>query len=503
MSLDEIQAKDIEQSIKRDERQDRNSIRLKSESYNNTLEKTQSLYNDMYNAINAMVEEGVEAGYTDSRIRTDNSKYVNKLLKLEDEITVLNGGIVTDKAYGSRAIRLVNKMIETARDNSKGIYEELDKKEAVETPIETNETIQDTVAETVPAVETPVVDVQKISEENQKEVSESVENALSDNEINNIIDGSFEFTPVQVEEQPVVETPVVEIPAVVTEEPKLNEIEFNDSELEKIANNTLSIVNEKANMFSRPAVVSDIENEDKINEIIDDFVNSSKYEYKAMSDAEVEAARKKLELDKYEKEIRKYAEDKFAEKGISRPVMQDENIREEVEIVPPREEKIEEFTMEVENYDPVIVNEDVAPREVATPVEESNKYKEDGEEKVTDFEAELKRVKEQFEAKKKLKIEKEEAYSYAVEKQEEAEKRIENAKAALVEKQRKLIEKYQRKIDDIDSDINSMDNDIEKIKANTIKTDANARKAEESVYDLELMLNSPEDDEEYSNYKVR
>ena len=528
MSLDNIQVVNEEKRAKPNEGLITNSIKLKSESYDNVVKKIMKLRAERDAALAQLNNVVVNAVVEDKDINDmieDRTIYgiAEKIAILEKTISIEEKIQGPAELIGNRAIRLIDKMIKNARANSIGIYRELDKKQEVKSyegvTLE-NIVAQNTVA-TEPAVQlevpvfdnpapiieiptTPVVDVQKISEENQATVKESVETAikeesLKDSDIENVVNGELGVLPVEPKET---------VEEVVEDSIKNEEIE--------------RVVNEKLNNFINSS--EEIENEPVLQEEKEEYVpmtdeeiaiSSAKieepkeeYEYVPMTDEEVAISRAKIEEDNYkninfDKEI---VNDNIPK--VEEPVIIEEKeptdvaIRDEVIVVPERPEiqevKSDEYKPEEEKVT-IFEKERIEPKSVVVSSDEKEKLKEYSFEELSELIAARGKEKEKLQSDFKNSEEELETikrdYAKVVESEAAAEKKLEELKeqeekeaAELKEMMIERVVSLQNENKDISDAIKSRQEEWDSIKEAGNKAFDHAAELKDQVSDREKQI---------------
>ena len=139
MVLDNVQLKTAEERIKPDESLSANSIKFKEESLARTEEKVKQLLKEL----EEKVAISVSSGETEEEIQTTYMMDAVDIASLQKDIDIKKMELYSQhgplELVSNRAIRLIKKMGEAAKANSKGIYKELEKTtEAEEKPIDIN-----------------------------------------------------------------------------------------------------------------------------------------------------------------------------------------------------------------------------------------------------------------------------------------------------------------------------------------------------------------------------
>ena len=330
MALDDIQIREEDERVKPNESLSANSIKFKKKSLSTAEDKIRALKEartaaiaSLENVVNAIVDDVPENEIKN----TLAMNYAMVIANLEQEINIIEGVQGPVELVQSRAIRLIDKMIKAAKENSKGIYSELAKKNGKD----------DTQSN---------IDVEKIATEVEEPLKNSIEEAvvekesLEDSDIKEVFDESLGINTEH-------DNTVLERDEI---ERKINE---------KL-NSYLSDKNNIGEEKNEPRERFEGETEEEYIKYLSEFYASpsseEEYEYEPMTDEEIAKARENIEYDKYNKISETAAKNEnavnfknmFAE--IKMPEMPsrvkdgDVTIRDEVAVVPERK-KIEEYTM--------------------------------------------------------------------------------------------------------------------------------------------------------------
>lgn len=345
MILDNVQVVDADRRAKPNEGLVTNSIKERKESYENLIMRTRKLIAQRDAAIYGLEEKvanDIEANVPVKKIEKSHLDEAIKIGNLDKEIYALGimQGPIEKIGDGRRAIRLIDKMIKNVKSNSQTIYNELDGKEEIKPYADENiekavEQIKNEVL-TEGVVQNSDVNVQQIAADHQDEVKENIESAIENektlenadidaivtNSLNNVVNGDNDaLLDAQEEVSPEEIIDDQTIQDIVNEKMK----EFADnSPLVDINNGKLNNI---VNPTSEPIIVE--EKEPYIEE----------YEYKPMTDDEIEKSRRKIELDNFA-------------------------LRDQI-VVAPEREKASEYVDDKENEESSIVIEKV---DAAEPV---------------------------------------------------------------------------------------------------------------------------------------
>lgn len=460
--LNEIQAVNAEDKIKVDEKVSTNSIRFKQESLMRARENAQRILSE----IEKKVEEDVQKEVPDLKIVGTRFSPVAKMASLENEIDILYGVQGPVEMVGNRAIRLIDKMIKEAKATSKEIYfsdniKELPKTEPKTEAISVETTpqielppVDPSMVNVVPAPVVPApVDVQKVFEENKEPIASSIDKAISveksikDSDIENIVAEAFNETPIE-EARPIVveEKSTEEYKPTVVEEPSA--VELSSEEIERI-------VNEKMARFADKVVRTEVP-----------VVEKEEEEYIPMTDAEIAAARAKLELDAFdrikEEELRKDQEVAVANEAKdldikeNEPVMMEEPTRDEIVVVPEREEeKVEEKVVEPrsviateEEKDNLESYRESSIEELTELLKAESEKHEEYKKKYQDSEEELKQIKEK--------------HAKLIESETATEQKLAELDATQERKESELRVALNKKIQSLVNKNSSIDSDIQR-----------------------------------------
>ena len=248
------------------------------------------------------VANDIEANVPVKKIEKSHLDEAIKIGNLDKEIYALGimQGPIEKIGDGRRAIRLIDKMIKNVKSNSQTIYNELDGKE--ENKPYTDENVEKVVEQiknevlTEGVVQNSDVNVQQIAADHQDEVKENIESAIENektlenadidavvtNSLNNVVNGDNgalvdaqeEVSPEEIIDDQTIQDIVNEKMKAFADNSPL--VDINNGKLNNIVNPT-----------SEPIIVE--EKEPYIEE----------YEYKPMTDDEIEKSRRKMELDNF------------------------------------------------------------------------------------------------------------------------------------------------------------------------------------------------------------
>lgn len=446
--LNEIQAVNAEDKIKVDEKVSTNSIRFKQESLMRARKNAQRIFSE----IEKKVEEDVQKEVPDLKIIGTRFSSVAKMASLENEIDILYGVQGPVEMVGNRAIRLIDKMIKEAKSTSKEIYfsdniKELPKTEPKTEVISVETTpqielppVDPSMVNVVPAPVVPApVDVQKVFEENKEPIVDSIDKAINaeesikDSDIENIVAEAFN------------EAPAEEIKPVVGEE--RSAVELSSEEKERI-------INEKLAKYADQVVRTEVP------------VEKEEEEYIPMTDAEIAAARAKLELDAFdrikEEELRKdqevavVNEAKDLDIKEEESVMIEESTRDEIVVVPEREEeKVEEKVVEPrsviateEEKDNLESYRESSIEELTELLKAESEKHEEYKKKYQDSEEELKQIKEK--------------HAKLIESETATEQKLAELDATQERKESELRVTLNKKIQSLVNKNSSIDSDIQR-----------------------------------------
>ena len=305
MILDNVQVVDADRRAKPNEGLVTNSIKERKESYENLIMRTRKLIAQRDAAIYGLEEKvanDIEANVPVKKIEKSHLDEAIKIGNLDKEIYALGimQGPIEKIGDGRRAIRLIDKMIKNVKSNSQTIYNELDGKE--ENKPYTDENVEKVVEQiknevlTEGVVQNSDVNVQQIAADHQDEVKENIESAIENektlenadidavvtNSLNNVVNGDNgalvdaqeEVSPEEIIDDQTIQDIVNEKMKAFADNSPL--VDINNGKLNNIVNPT-----------SEPIIVE--EKEPYIEE----------YEYKPMTDDEIEKSRRKMELDNF------------------------------------------------------------------------------------------------------------------------------------------------------------------------------------------------------------
>ena len=305
MILDNVQVVDADRRAKPNEGLVTNSIKERKESYENLIMRTRKLIAQRDAAIYGLEEKvanDIEANVPVKKIEKSHLDEAIKIGNLDKEIYALGimQGPIEKIGDGRRAIRLIDKMIKNVKSNSQTIYNELDGKE--ENKPYTDENVEKVVEQiknevlTEGVVQNSDVNVQQIAADHQDEVKENIESAIENektlenadidavvtNSLNNVVNGDNgalvdaqeEVSPEEIIDDQTIQDIVNEKMKAFADNSPL--VDINNGKLNNIVNPT-----------SEPIIVE--EKEPYIEE----------YEYKPMTDDEIEKSRRKIELDNF------------------------------------------------------------------------------------------------------------------------------------------------------------------------------------------------------------
>lgn len=175
MILDNVQITTAEEKIKQNESLSANSIKYKKESLAATEAKVKELIKDLEEDVAVSVSEGND----DVEIRKNyigDAEYISRLLEEVDVLKTMQGPV---ELVESRAIRLIDKMIRAAKDNSKRIYNELEIKSNDELEIVPNDDESEKSDEELNPI---TINVQEIAKENESSANDEIEQAINEEE---------------------------------------------------------------------------------------------------------------------------------------------------------------------------------------------------------------------------------------------------------------------------------------------------------------------------------
>ena len=356
MTLDNIQAVNEETRVKPDASLSTNSIKFKQASFQQAMQRVKELKarrDSLLGVVEKEVADAVADNTSETVIIEDNKSYAKKIATLEQEIKILEGTFADLQGplelVDKRAIRLINQMITTAKENSKGVYRDLNKNAAL-------------ASETMPTESN--IDVQKIVEQNSEPVAESVEAAikeetLNEDSIKNAFDEALGMAqavettePVIENVVPVVETtePVIEnvVPVVEATEPVIENVVPPVEATEPVIENVVPVVETTEPVIENVVpvvettepVVGEFDT-DELTRIINEKLSLSN-EYVPMTDEQIAESRKKLGLDEIEKQEKAAYEKYFAEKESKQPVSDEIEKPLSGEYVPMTDEEVAE-----------------------------------------------------------------------------------------------------------------------------------------------------------------
>ena len=486
MILDNIQVANEEERIKQDERVSRNSIPFRTESFDRANKRAQELIklrDEIIKELSEKVTEDVEAGLTKEQIIGGkfNFKAAAKIATLESEINILNAVQGPVEMIGTRAIRLIDKMYKEAKAKSIDVYSQEEKTEeisteavvevATEAPKETivevpTEVVTEvaTIPQVAPVlpippmpvetpvevapVTTPVVDVEKIVDENMAAVDASIQEAINGEEkisesyINDAIDAALGNIPVSTE--PATEASIInrdEIEKIINEKLAafVNEPEKEESFVAPVAPKVSEYVSVEPHNYERDGAMTDEEIAESQRKL---FGTSEEEEYQRIME---EASRKEQEVAKINEEKGFNIEPVMVEEEID-----NEPIRDEVVVTPEREERgrivvKEEEKVNLESHKEESIEE---LAELIAAEEETRKQREKERE---NSEAELKKVRE--------------AHEKLLEDESDTKKKLEQLQAERERKEKELQElkvKLSRKLKALKNKNDGIESDIQK-----------------------------------------
>ena len=317
MALDNIQIKDEYEKIKQNESLSANSIHFKKNSLNNAEKRIKELKEARDAALKGLettintIADNISEDQIENTIIMD---YAMVIANLEKEINILEAVQGPVELVKSRAIRLVKKMITAAKENSKGIYNELEKNKKIE--------------------KTPI-NVEKISEKYEEPIKNNIDTAIKDESLN-----------------------IDDIREVVDDSLVINREDIQRKINEKM---TEYLIDEEIAKIEAKIAETEKEQEKEDED----------YEYTPMTDEEIAKVRKDNKFDEYEKQ---YAAEATMANGLSKfrsnmDKLFDDNgfIREPIQVVPERVESKELVETKDENKEvsPVVIEkeETVAPKQ--------------------------------------------------------------------------------------------------------------------------------------------
>ena len=518
MAIDNIQTLNGDRSIKEVEGKNTYSIKLTQR----TLDKVKKLMaeRDQLKAeVSKNIQEAVDNNATVDQIAGRNIIAAANIISLEDKIEILSMPMTenneTVELVGTRAIKLIDKMIKEAKKKSNAIYAPEEKKEEPVTVPETTPVVVE-----IPTIgEPPVVDVQQIAQENKEAVSASIENAISENDIKEVIGSELGVVPpvavptaeaVVVEPTPISETEINEVvnnelnvvppvveptteaviaePAPIIEEVTEPVVEVAPVVPPVVEPTTEAVIAEPTPIIEEVTepVIDEATKESIINEKMHNFVNEGKTvvddsekEYVPMTDEEIARAKENIELEKYNeiyaaeaKKSQEVAEVNEA-KGFD---MEEVPLRDEIQIVPEREETVElkiENDVQEEIEEPVLVEEnEEEARSVVVPEWEKEKlesHKEESLEELAELyqtEMEIKKQKEKEKAASEEDLQEiKENYAKLLENETAVEKQLEELTAEeemKINKVNELREVFSKKRELTRNETTSLTADIER-----------------------------------------
>ena len=478
MAIDNIQTLNGDRSIKEVEGKSIYSINLTQK----TLDKVKRLMNEK-NKLTAetrkIIQTAIDNNAPIEQVVGKSIIAAANIVSLRDEIEILTMPTKENneatELVGTRAIKLIDKMIKEVKKKSDFIYAPEEKKEEPVTVPETTPVVVE-----IPTIgEPPVVDVQQIAAENKEAVSASIENAISENDIKEVIGSELGVVPpavvptteaIAIEPTPITEAEISEVvnnelnvvPTVV-ETPTEPVVNIEEPIIEKATESVIEeapVVTPVVETVTEP-VMDDVTRENIINEKVNSFVNESKSiannmenEYVPMTDEEIARAQENIELEKYNEiyaaEVKKSQE--VAEANEAKGFDMDElPLRDEIQVVPEREEEIskkidENVQEEVEEPKLVEENEE-EPRSVVVPEWEKEKlesHKEESLEELAELykaEMEIKKQKEREKAASEEELQGiKENYARLLENETAVEKQLEELAAEEEEKKNRVKE---------------------------------------------------------------
>ncbi|MBR5370369.1 MAG: hypothetical protein IK137_03610 [Bacilli bacterium] len=383
---DNIQAVNTEAQVKVNKERAANSIRYKPASTEITrqnydklmgmIAKREETIAKLKEEINQEVEKGVpQADVVENNVI--NAKAVD-IAKLEEQINILGAVYEPMELVDKRAIRLIDKMYKEAKAKSEGIYYSLSSNGITREGEIKQQPMADMFNNMTIVSD---LDVQKIADDNQEEVNNNIENAINDEkslgegDIKAVIDEALvtpEVPSTEAEEENGLD--MAEIDRIVNE--KLNNF-INKQETPVVEPENSSEVAPVEAVIPAPVEVTPAEPvipapvevapaEPVISapvEVapVEAVIPAPVYEepqyddeYIPMTDEEIARVREKIELDKYNK---LYAAQ--AKRSVEISENKEEPIRDEVIVVPPREES--GLTIS-ENKGVIIASSDVKER---------------------------------------------------------------------------------------------------------------------------------------------
>ena len=434
MALDNIQAVEEERRIKSDEKISANSIKFKPDSLERSKAKAALIAkrDAAMEIVSEAIAQDVERGRTERIIKDKHFDYAAKIIALDDQIDILDkpeGTVAKKQATANRAIRLIKTMYANARANAEAIYDGVnsEKEPATEAVIITPPQIELPVVEEVAPTE-PVISTEPVIIPAQAISTEPV----------------IQAAPV-VPAAPVVATePVIDVKQLAASDIDLNDIIENaissdnvisDADISDVIDEPIVIEPEVKEVaptepFIDVKKVESIANEkiinDRINENMKNFIEEK--EYVPMTDEEIAKSQENIELEKYNAiyadaarkakevdEINNAKDFNFEEKV-------DEPIRDEVVVVPEREEK-EDVKEEIEEYVTEKEEEKVEPRSIVASEEVKGNLEEHKEESIEEL---ARLIEAEEETKKAREKQRDDSEAELKKAKEDREKLLEN-----------------------------------------------------------------------------
>ena len=458
MVLDNIQAVEEERRIKSDEKVSANSIKFKPDSLERSKAKAALIAkrDAAMEIVSEAIAQDVERGRTERIIKDKHFDYAAKIIALDDQIDILDkpeGTVAKKQATANRAIRLIKTMYANARANAEAIYDGVnsEKEPATEAVIITPPQIELPVVEEVAPTE-PVISTEPVI---ATEPVISTEPVIATEPV---ISTEPVIVPAPaISTEPVIQAaPVVPAAPVVATEPVIDvkQIAASDIDLNDIIENAINSDNvisdaDISDVIDEPIVVEPVVKEvaptepfidvkkvesianekiinDRINENMKNFIEEK--EYVPMTDEEIAKSQENIELEKYNaiyadaerkakevNEINNAKDFNFEEKA-------DEPIRDEIVVVPEREEK-EDVKEEIEEYVTEKEEEKVEPRSIVASEEVKGSLEEHKEESIEEL---ARLIEAEEETKKAREKQRDDSEAELKKAKEDREKLLEN-----------------------------------------------------------------------------
>lgn len=504
MAMDNVQTVDRSQTVKKEDKEKTiYSINLKQ----STVDKAKKLMakrDELIAQLNANIAEGVERGATTEQLVGSNMVIAANIGELEKKINILSAMQGPVETQGTRALRLIQKMIKEVKRKSDIIYAVDDKKEEI--------VPEPTPGEASVIVEVPAVNVQQIAADNNQIVGQSIEDAIdaekaiNENNIKEVAKTSLGTVPTQ---QEVLAAPSTEVVAEVNQPLPVNVVRVDSNDgvgivpvevVPETVPETVPVVENSIPQVTVPVEVAsvvptiegqpvknevDLEEQNRINNETmknayeNEMANASEYEYVPMTEEEVAESQRKLEETakksdeakhqriieeeaRKEKEVAAINESKgFDFDSIptvtSEPEVTTESekpLRDEIQIPADREfeveEKVEEEKEEVQESKekPVLIKTDDEPSKgVIASSWEKEEMSDAGTKSIEELaelyekELELKKQREEERTESEKKLQElKEDYAKLIENESATEKQLEELTTEEEEKIKKLNE---------------------------------------------------------------